>query len=566
MFREKARPPAFDKLPPVAAFLDEAATQRTDSSNSKPAPPDCLLTLDIFDSAGEKVAPFYWRVDDAFEGTQIFGETGSGKTSGSGAAIAKALLRKGFGGLILTAKTGDVYDWVDPETGFLAAASDTGQIDRSRVIVFGESLPPSWSRKDALDSTTIDPTIAFNFLDYEYEKAAQPTLNLVSLFLTALESGSQGNTQQVDAYWADALRQLLTNAIDLAIAAKQAVSLTDLQTIVQTAPQSRQEARSASWQKVEGNCWWFIQKAHDRLSEELEEAYQKGNADVIEAKKSKVRELKQTIDYWLLDFAGLADRTRSVIVSTFTSKVTGLTREPLYDLLCSGDSHSPNFKDIVQATRDRKLVILNLPVKRYTEVGRFAQVLIKTVWQRAIERSPDKSRPVFLWADEAQFFATKEDMLFQTTARSSGCATVYLTQNINNYYAMMPGRDPRSLTESLLGNLTTKIFHANGDPTTNQWAQRLFGNEGGQLTSQSVQGSHLSYATTETQPFPVVQVRDFATLRRGGEANKGIVDAIIFRSGFKHADRKVTVLRTAFHQARLRSEEESDESTPAPPG
>jgi hypothetical protein len=212
---------------------------------------------------------------------------------------------------------------------------------------------------------------------------------------------------------------------------------------------------------------------------------------------------------------------------------------------------------LVEETRAGKLVILNLPVKRYAEVGRFAQVLIKTVWQRAIERSPQKDKPVFLWADEAQFFATKEDMLFQTTARSSGCATVYLTQNINNYYAMMPGRDPRSLTDSLLGNLTTKIFHANGDPTTNQWAQRLFGSEGGQLTSQSVQGSQLSYSTSETQPFSVVQVRDFATLRRGGAMNKGVVDGIIFRSGFKHADRKVTVLRTSFLQAGFSPAEES---------
>ena len=36
--------------------------------------------------AGEPDGEFFWTIDDAFEGTQIFGETGSGKTSGSGAA------------------------------------------------------------------------------------------------------------------------------------------------------------------------------------------------------------------------------------------------------------------------------------------------------------------------------------------------------------------------------------------------------------------------------------------------------------------------------------------------
>jgi hypothetical protein len=39
--------------------------------------------------------------------------------------------------------------------------------------------------------------------------------------------------------------------------------------------------------------------------------------------------------------------------------------------------------------------------------------------------------------------------------------------------------------------------------------------------------------------------------------NKGVVDGIIFRSGFKHADRKVTVLRTSFLQAGFSPAEES---------
>lgn len=45
-----------------------------------------------------------WRLRDACEGTVIFGGTGSGKSSGSGRAIARAFLRAGFGGLVLCAK------------------------------------------------------------------------------------------------------------------------------------------------------------------------------------------------------------------------------------------------------------------------------------------------------------------------------------------------------------------------------------------------------------------------------------------------------------------------------
>ena len=45
-----------------------------------------------------------WRIKDACEGTIIFGGTGSGKTSGSGRAIATSFLSAGFGGLVLCAK------------------------------------------------------------------------------------------------------------------------------------------------------------------------------------------------------------------------------------------------------------------------------------------------------------------------------------------------------------------------------------------------------------------------------------------------------------------------------
>lgn len=46
----------------------------------------------------------WWKVRDAFEGLQIFGGIGSGKSSGSGKTIAKSFLRNGLGGLVMCAK------------------------------------------------------------------------------------------------------------------------------------------------------------------------------------------------------------------------------------------------------------------------------------------------------------------------------------------------------------------------------------------------------------------------------------------------------------------------------
>lgn len=369
-------------------------------------PADLLHIFKLTDARGEHVGLLPWTVADAFEGTHVFGETGSGKTSGSGATLAAALLRRGFGGLVLTAKPDDVYDWIDPDTGFLKQAG----FDRSKVHIFGEPVAADdhnpRSKGEPGSQYQIDIDHHFNFLDYEFQSGGKSTVNLVQLLLTALESGSHGNTGHDDAYWIDALRQLLTNAIDLCYLATRRVDLQTIQEIVQTAPQSREEARSAAWQKS-SVCWRLLEQARDRIEKERE-ASETASAETQQTSSFDERNYGQTVVYWMLDFAGLSQRTRSVVVSTLTSKINPLTRSPMYELLCSEGQENQRPLDIPRLTRDGHVVIVNLPVKRYNEVGRFCQVLLKTVWQRHIERWPDKERPVFLWADEAQYFITRE--------------------------------------------------------------------------------------------------------------------------------------------------------------
>ncbi len=52
---------------------------------------------------------------------------------------------------------------------------------------------------------------------------------------------------------------------------------------------------------------------------------------------------------------------------------------------------------------------------------------------------------------------------------------MYLTQNLPSYFAAFGGANSRSEVEAFIGNLQTKIFHANGDPTTNSWAAESIG-------------------------------------------------------------------------------------------
>ena len=196
-----------------------------------------------------------------------------------------------------------------------------------------------------------------------------------------------------------------------------------------------------------------------------------------------------------------------------------------------------------------KIIVLNLPVKEYNELGQFAQVLFKFVWQRAVERripprigrkqAEATIRPVFLWADESQFFVNSYDALFQSTARSSRACTVYLTQNLPSYFAAFSGPNSRSEVEAFIGNLQTKIFHANGDPTTNNWAADSIGRTrqmqyyGG--LSEAVaraSGPGINQSAGGSQVFEyLIQPQEFTMLRTGGPECDMQVDGIIFQGG-----------------------------------
>ena len=67
-------------------------------------------------------------------------------------------------------------------------------------------------------------------------------------------------------------------------------------------------------------------------------------------------------------------------------------------------------------------------------------------------------------------------MMFQTTCRSARVATVLLSQNVSNFYAALGGNEKGNAeADSLFANLNTKIYHANSDPVTNEWASNTIG-------------------------------------------------------------------------------------------
>jgi hypothetical protein len=199
-----------------------------------------------------------------------------------------------------------------------------------------------------------------------------------------------------------------------------------------------------------------------------------------------------------------------------------------------------------------------------------AAVMWKYCLQKAIERRADNpgggGRPVFIWADECQHFASRYDPLFQATARSSRAATVYLTQNYPSLIsALGGGAEGRTAADALLGNLGTKILHANSDRDTNQWAADLVGRRVGTLRSLGA-GSSLSWGAqpslglsgslgrNESMDYEI-QPMEFATLRKGGPELGHTVEALVFQNGRRWAATGRTWQKVAFSQhQRARAE------------
>jgi hypothetical protein len=436
-----------------------------------------------------------FTIREACEGVQIFGGIGSGKTSGSGATIARAFLRSGFGGLVLCAKKDELKTWIN-------YAKETGR--EGSLLIFDTS-----------------GKYTFPFLQYEIDREGEGagyTENLVRLFTTVYEAITRGDSGGgSDPYWTRAMQQLLRNAIDLCMIARGTVSVPLIHQVIMSAPLSLEETKNDEWRK-KSLCYKLMGEAHTK-----------------DLDKWVGVDLDSTAAFWFKEYPNLGEKTRSSILSTLTTMMDNFLRRP-FRMLFSEPPKDWRQIAFPELTHQGAIIVMNLPVKEFGDAGRAAQVVYKHLWQQAAERRniEENPRPIFLWVDEAQNFATEYDMQFQATARSSRACTVYLTQNIPNYYAEMGGEHSKYRVDSLMGNLQTKIWHANSDPKTNTEAAEIIGKswQMHRNTGSSIGGDSVNINAGESESFDYdVPPQEFSKLRKGGPANNLIVEAFVFQNG-----------------------------------
>lgn len=447
-----------------------------------------------------------FSIRHAVEGIQVWGSSGGGKSSSTGAHLALSLLKSGAGGIIFTVKPDEPRIWKK-------FCAHTGRLND--LIVFSPTEP--WR---------------FNPIEYSYRQAnsGHVTENIVNLFASLAEVLDRGAGQSTPDYWARAMNQLTRNAIDLASIARGIPTLDLISIIISTAPQNPEEVRSDAWRRS-SLCYKLIKEGERRPKTAIQ------NAD-----------WGPTVRFWLQEFPALSSRTRSCIVSTFSTICEVFLRGELARLFGGITNVTP------EATFAGKILLLALPIKQFGELGRLAQVLWKHLWQKAAEARDITTNPrhVFMWADESQHFISRADPLFLTTSRSAKVITVLLTQNVGNYLSVLS----RAEVDSLLGNLATKIWHRNSCTVTNTLAaetiarSRQFHWTTGLSMSDAAAGDQrLSHNVggSDGVEFDLLP-GDFQFLRSGGPEHGFEVDAIIYQAGRIWSGSGKNYLRVTFNQ------------------
>jgi hypothetical protein len=430
-----------------------------------------------------------WTIRDSFEGTMAFGSIGSGKTSGSANAIFQALLRAGYGGVVLCVKDDEADNWTR-----MAQANHRAN-DILRFSIDGNSCFNPWEGETNVNSA-------------------------VELILTLVELMQSGKAREDQAFWKYELLKMLRNPAELSLAAYGEVSLVHMAAIIKSFPRTLSEVESAAWKNTSA-CWQAL-------------ALAQANPHGLSS-----RNLAMCRDYLLQELPTAAEKTRANVVSSATGILEQLLRDPIYPLFCGSTTISPRM-----AVEEGKVILVDIPVLGEQDTtGIIVNMIWKFCFQRTVQRNGGRGRNVFLASDEAQYFLNEADAKFQTTARAMKCASVYLTQSLPNLY----GRLGRDFTQILLPGLKTQIFHQNACIETNKYASDLMGQrEIAKVTegsSQSWSGRVSNYNRSQSENTsrvrePWLQPESFNFLKTGGPEYDYKVEGIVFKPGKRFRNRR----------------------------
>lgn len=385
----------------------------------------------------------------------------------------------------------------------------------------------------------------FNILDYAAVNLGGRGFeqNLVDLMARMAEAtrvaGSTGGGDGDNRFFVDAAMKWLSHAFPLLMVAYGTLRMRDLDRFIATAPRSLAELESDDWKTGS-----FCSATLLRVGEKARKAAAAGDKNSY-----AMQVANEHGDFFLEELPRLDNRPRSSIEATLTNLTYPFLAGKLAELFCTETTVTP------QMCREGKIVVMDLPVLTYGAAGAVAQTIFKYLFGVAAQNTKvdKKTRPVFLFADEAQFFLNSADADLLSTARSSKTCIVYITQDLPTYYAKL-GHNARDTAESILSKFGTRIFHANGSRETNQAASEAIGkvekfhlsesrsssrnsgaggnrnDQGGGWSGQAGTAINAGESTAGYLDYEVPQDHFATKLRTGGPKHNYKVDGIAIRT------------------------------------
>lgn len=382
----------------------------------------------------------FLRFRDLIEGgTLILGGLGSGKSSTSGKDFAMAFLRAGMGGLVLTVKS-------DETAHFVEYAKKCGR--EKDIVIF-----------NAESGMSFDP------LAYCWNvpgRGAAYIETIVELFTILMSVGKVYNQSSGERYFEQAVEELMRASLIALSLAGEPISILSIHKVISALPTEPGQVDDSDWQQS-SDCGRLVAKLRDR-----KETFT----------PSQWNDLDVAVVYMLEKFPQLDPRTRSNIESTWSGMASKFTYDPFRSMFCSGKfSFTPE-----QTTHDHAVVVLDMPVLEYgRETSRLCQILVKIIFQRAWMRhqyKPGCCHGAFIFEDEFAMLLHRNESHFHSVCRGNAIAPVCITPNILGLAAEEFGeQNPGAKTLGFLGLLSVKIFHAQNDTQTCNYAADQIGKE-----------------------------------------------------------------------------------------
>lgn len=385
-------------------------------------------TLVDFDGKGSRLT-----LRQSYEGIHTFGAPGSGKTSGSGQTIARALLRAGMGGFVACSKPSEIERWQN-------YAAENGRSDS--IFIF-------------------DREQGFNFIEYALARYGVDSItNVVGILMRVLDDARKARGKSGDdsnPFWDESIEEALKHVIPVLYSAYGSVTIQGILDFVVNAP-----VGDAKWKLAVSN----IGASPTAL------ALNKMAGNPLHPLPEDER--KRMADFWVSgEWQRHDEKTRGNIISSMTARLGLFRHGVLRDCFCGKTTVIP------EMMFSGAVIVMAMPVQANETEGRLGQMVFKYMAQLAIEGRnalPERhrERPVFLWIDEAHRFISVKDEQFLAECRESRCCCVFLSQGLPSYYAALGERETKRV-DGLIGKFGTQIFHQNGCHHTNEFASKIIG-------------------------------------------------------------------------------------------